>query len=392
MVLIVIILSSIVYIWVVPAFQSAEVNGNNGAAYSEKFSTVWGNFATFAPSIPENVLGADGPFTPYTTCTSTITASTSSNIFVPANAVCVITANVGNVYVSPGANLTASGMTITGELSGDNSASITLRNVHVTDWTILSNVVKVNISGSSFNTSGDTGNCTDNCDSAIYEGGRGTFIFQNNTANGMVESEVSHQAVVTGNTINGGRLEIESADFGQITNNKVGVLDLDQNGIVVISSNTIYGNDPSYPGQGILFGLNRWCASGNEVILSGSQTGICVGNIEIDLVNTGSTPVNLVGAYMSNIPLSGPISWKLLSGGPVHTSLPIVIPVGQSANVTMQWTPPVGVGTLPWMDIYFLFVSSHNNFVDGHIYFGYNPALTVTSQSRPENQVCPPCY
>lgn len=392
MVLIVIILSSIVYIWAVPTFQQAEVNGNNSAVYSEKFSTVWGNFATFAPSIPEDLLGANGPFTPYTTCTSTITTATSANIFVPANAVCVISANVGSVYVSPGANLTASGMTITGELSGDNSASITLRNVHVTDWTTLSNVVKVNISGSSFNTSGDTGNCTDNCDSALYEGGRGIFIFQNNTANGMVESEVSHQAVVTGNTINGGRLEIESADFGQITNNKVGVLDLDQNGIVVISGNTIYGNDPSYPGEAILFGLNRWCASGNEVILSGSQTGICVGNIEIDLVNTGSIPVNLVGAYMSGIPLAGPISWKLHSGGPIHSSLPIIIPVGQSANVTMQWTPPVGVGTLPWMDIYFLFLSSHNNYVDGHIYFGYNPALTVTSQSRPETQVCPPCH
>ncbi len=392
MVLIVIILSSIVYIWVVPAFQSAEVNGNNGVAYSEKFSTVWGNFATFAPSIPENVLGADGRFSPDTTCTSTISTATSSNIYVPPNAVCVITKNVGNVYVSPGANLTATGMTITGRLSGDNSASITLRNVHITDWTILSNVVKVNISGSSLNTSGDTGNCTDNCDSALYEGGRGTFIFQNNTVSGMVESEVSHQAVVTGNTINGGRLEIESADFGQITNNKVGVLDLDQNGIVVISGNTIYGNDPSYPGDGILFGLNRWCASGNEIVLAGTQTGVCIGNIEIDLTNTGSIPVKLVAAYMSNIPLQGPISWKLLSSGTVHTSLPITIPVGQSANVTMQWTPPVGVGTLPWTDIYFLFVSSHNNFVDGHIYFGYNPALTVTQQSRPENQVCPPCY
>ena len=186
-------------------------------------------------------------------------------------------------------------------------------------------------------------------------------------------------------------MEIESTDFGQIINNKIGVLDLDQNGVIVISGNTIYGNVPAFPGKGILYGLNRWCAAGNNVV-SGSFGGICVGNIEIDVANTGSIPVSLVSAYMSNIPLAGPITWKLLSGGPVHNSLPITIPVGQSANVTMQWTPPNPMTTLPWNGLYFVIVSSHQNFVDGYLYFGHNPALTITSQSRPENRICPPCY
>jgi hypothetical protein len=393
MVLVVIILSSIIYIWVVPTFQSAEVQGNSGAAYAEKFSTLWGNFATFAPSIPESLIGAAHSFPSSTSCTSSITSATTHNIIVPANSVCVITANVGNVFVDSGANLTVVGATINGQLMAQSAASVTLRNARVTDWTDLENVGVLNISGSSFNTSGDTGNCTDNCDSAIYSGGRGIVNFVNNTVNGMFESEVSHQAFISGNNINGGRLEVESADFGQITNNKIGVLDLDQNGILVISGNTIYGNDPSYSGKGILYGLNRWCATGNNVIISGSNNqASCIGNIEVDVQNTGSIPVNLVAAYMSNIPLAGPISWKLGSGGSVHNSLPISIPVGQSANVTMQWTPPPGLASAPWTDIYFIFVSSHLNFVDGHIYFGYNPALTVQTQSRPENRVCPPCY
>jgi hypothetical protein len=403
MVLIVIILSAIVYVWVMPTFTNSEAQGNSTGVYAEKFSTLWGSFATFASSAPETLNGNLIYSGPYTTCTGSITpqnASSTAKILVPTNGACVITGNVGSVWVSNGASLTVTGATINGMLMGNNSASVTLRNAVVTDWTNLEGVQVVNISGSSLNTLGPASycwntSCTDNVESGIYEGGRGIFSFVNNSVTGMVESEVSHQAVVTGNTVSG-RLEIESADFGQITNNRVGVLDLDQNGIVVVSGNTVYGNDPYYPGEGILWGnpphYNQWCAQGNNVVSGTNDITKCIGNIEIDVANTGSIPVNLVAAYMTNIPLSGPISWKLLSGGTVHNSLPITIPVGQSANVTMQWTPPATLTTLPWMDIYFIFVSSHDNFVDGHLYFGYNPALTITSQSRPENQICPPCY
>lgn len=404
MVLIVIILSSIVYVWVLPTFTSAEVQGNSGSQYAERFQTLWGNFATFAPSIPEtvytctdfvsyaNVPSGMCPVSSPITCTTSITAATTSNIYVPAGQSCVIKASVGYVFAQTGSNLTVLNTTIKG-LIGNSSASVTLTNVNVQGWTDLSNVNTVNISGSSLNTCGCTNVQTDGPDkSAIYHGGRGALTFVNNTVNGQFESEVSHEATVIGNTVTG-RLEIESADFGQITSNKVGMFDLDQNGIVVVSGNTIYGNDPYYPGIAILYGQNRWCAAGNNVIVSGSHNEqVCIGRIEIDVQNTGSIPTNLVAAYMSNIPVTGPLSWKLYSGGIVHNSLPITIPVGQSANVTMQWTPPPGLAALPWTDVYFIFVSSHNNFVDGHVYFGYNPALTVPGQSRPENQVCPPCY
>ena len=384
MVLIVIIMSAIVFVWVVPTFQSNTGQDNSGAAYAEKFSTLWGNFATFAPSIPETVRSSPSPWSPYKVCSasSPITSPYSGNIFVPINDVCVITASVGNVFASSGSNLTVVGTTINGDLAANYSASVTLRNANVVHFTGLYNDQVVNIVGTSFNTSGDTSVCGDGCNNAIYEGGRGSFAMINSTVNGQIESEVSHQAIVTGNTVTG-RMEIESADFGQIMNNNIGVLDLDQNGIIVISGNTVNGN--------VLYGLNRWCAAGNNVV-SGSFGGICVGNIEIDLANTGSIPVSLVAAYMSNSPIAGPITWKLLSGGQGHNTLPITIPVGQSVNVTMQWTPPKSSFAMPWTGLYFIFVSSHQNFVDGYLYFGHNPALTITSQSRPENRICPPCY
>ena len=398
MLLIVIMMSSIVFIWVVPTFQSNTGHDNSNAAYAEKFSTLWGNFATFAPSIPESVTACTGlpasglcpPSSPVT-CNGSISTATSANIVVPVNGVCLITANVGSVLAKMGSNLTVIGATINGGLVGNYSDSVTLKNVSVVGFTALLNDKSDNIVSSSFNTSHTTTWCADGCDMVMYGGGRGTFSLVNSTIFGQVESEVSHQAIVTGNTVYG-RLEIESADFGQITSNKAQVLDLDQNGILVISGNTLTGDDQYYAtGTGILYGFNRWCATGNNVV-SGSTSGLCIGNIEIDITNTGSIPVNLVAAYMSNVPLAGPISWKLLSGGPVHNALPITIPVGQSANVTMQWNPPANSFVLPWMDIYFVFVSSHSNYVDGHLYFGYNPALTIPSQSRPENRVCPPCY
>ncbi len=432
MLLIIVIMSSIVFIWVVPTFQSSQVGGNSGAQYSEKFSTLWGNFATFAPSIPEpvttcNNIPASGlcpPSNP-TVCNGiTITVATSSNIVVPVNGVCVIEANVGNVFASTGANLTVIGWTINGGLVANYSASVTLTNVQITGFTALLNNQNDKILGTSFDTSRYTGWQADGSDMAVYEGGRGIFSMVNSTVYGQFESEVNHQTVITGSTVTG-RLEVESADIGQVTGNTAGMMDFDQNGILLISGNTVYGNDTNYPGSSVCSGGtataicygcgnghpcgscdgtgycygNRWCTAANNVIISGSHNeATCIGNIEIDITNTGSIPVNLVAAYMSNIPVSS-VSWKLLSGGPVHTysngipaGQPIVIPVGQGANVTMQWNPPKTLTTLPWTDIYFIFVSSHNNFVDGHIYFGYNPALTVTSQSRPENQVCPPCY
>ena len=391
MVLIVIIMSATAFIWAVPVFQSTTSGDNSNLAFQEHFQTITGSFASFVASIPETVQSSPGPFTPYQTCSasSPVTSPTSANIFVPVNGVCSITASVGNVYVSPGGNLTVVGATINGDLYGDTSLAVNLSNVHVVGWTHMSNVQNVVIVGSFLNTSGNMSHCTDACGSAMYEGGRGLFTMVNTIVTGQVESEVSHYATVTGNTISG-RLEVESADFGQIANNYIGgVLDLDQNGVIVISGNTVSSN--------LLYGTNGWCSTGFNTI-SGSTSGSCVGNLSVDILNTGDIPVKLVTIYVSNAPLAGGLSWGLLSGKQVQcgnvlastcTILPIIIPVGEMARITMGWTPPSTTYPLPWNYIYFTFVSRYLNFVDGYLYFTYG--LGVQVPSRLENRVCPPC-
>src|SRR2546428_8849159 len=149
MIVIVIILSTIVFVWVVPAITSNTTQDNAGAAYSENFKTIQGQFATFVQSIPETVRNSPSPPTPYQTCTSSspVTSPTSANIFVPSNSACSITASVGSVFVSPGASLKAVGATINGDLNGNYSSSINLRQVCVTRFTGLSSGHGVNILG-----------------------------------------------------------------------------------------------------------------------------------------------------------------------------------------------------------------------------------------------------
>jgi hypothetical protein len=384
MVVIVIVMSTILIVWVVPVFSTNTTHDNAGAAYSEKFETVQGQFATYVQSTPEPVRNSPSPPTPYTTCTSPspITSPTSANIFVPANGVCIITAaSVGSVFVSQYASLTVTGATINGDLNGNYSSSISLTNTRVTGFSGFYNVQAVSISGGSFNTSGGG--------AAMYGGGRGSFTMTGATVNGLVENEVGHQTFFVGDRISG-ELEVESADQGQIINSTVSVLNLDQNGIIVISGNNVNGN--------VLYGQNGWCATGNNLV-SGSISGTCVGNTEVDVMNTGSIPVNLIAIYLSNRPIASGLSWQLASGNQVQcgtiqsqacTQLPIIIPVGDMARITMGWTPPPGDIPLPWNYVYFVFVSSHSNFVDGYLYFSIGLGLSM--QSRLENRVCPPCY
>ncbi len=398
MVLIVILMSAIVYIWVVPAFTSQASKDNAGAAYSEKFETVRAQFATYVVSIPETVAACgsqDGSVgcSPgsYLTCNgSPITSPYTGNVLVPVNGVCVITSTVnGNVYVYSGGNLTVIGGTINGGLEADSASTVTLTNTSVSGFTGLYNVQTVIISGSRLNTSGYLGICTDACGAAMYAGGRGYFSMTNSNVTGQVENEVGHNTIVNNNHISG-RLEIESADLGQIINNVVGSLDLDQNGTIVIAGNIVNGTAK--------YGTNGWCGTGNNQI-SGSTTGTCIGNVEVDVANTGSIPVNFVAVYMTNIPLAGGLSWQLASGNPTQcgsgqsltcTLLPIVIPVGDMAEITMGWTAPSGAFPLPWNYIYFIFVSSHQNYVDGYLYF--QKGLGMPLQSRLEQRICPPCY
>jgi hypothetical protein len=383
MVIIVIIMSTMVFIWAVPTFTSNTGQDNAGAGYSEKFNTIKGQFASYVQSIPETLRNTPPPWTPYQTCTasSPVVLATTANIFVPSNNVCVITASVGNVFVSSGANLTVIGATVNGGLTANYSSSVILRNTNVVGFTGLYNVQVVNISGGSLNTSGNG--------DAMYGGGRGSFTMIGTTVTGQVENEVGHQTTFIGNRISG-NLEVESADQGQIINNTVTSLDLDQNGVIVISANNVNGN--------VLYGTNGWCATGNNRI-SGTISGGCIGNTEVDVMNTGSIPVNLIAIYLSNTPLAGGLSWQLASGHSVKcgtvqslicTQLPIIIPVGEMAQVTMGWTPPKSAFPLPWDYVYFIFVSSHSNFVDGYLYFSIGLGLPM--QSRLENRICPPCY
>src|SRR6266480_692610 len=397
MVLIVILMSAIVYVWVVPAFTSQASKDNAGAAYAEKFETVRAQFANNAVSSPETVAACGSQDTSvgcspgsYLTCNGSITSPHTGNVLVPVNGVCVITSTInGNVYVYSGGNLTVTGGTINGGLEADSASAVTLTNASVSGFTGLYNVETVNISGSRFNTSGNLGITTDACCAAMYAGGRGYFSMTNSNVTGQVENEVGHNTIVNNNHITG-RLEIESADLGQIINNVVGSLDLDANGTIVIAGNIVNGTAK--------YGTNGWCGTGSNQI-SGSTTGTCIGNVEVDVSNTGSIPVKFVAVYMTNIPLAGSPSWQLASGNPTQcgsgqsltcTLLPIVIPVGDMAEITMGWTPPSGAFPLPWNYIYFIFASSHQNYVDGYLYF--QQGLGMPLQSRLEQRICPPCY
>src|SRR5438128_8110344 len=409
-VLIVIPTSAIVYVWVVPAFTSQASKDNAGAAYAEKFETVRAQFANNAVSSPETVAACGSQDTSvgcapssYLTCGGSITSTYAGNVLVPVNGVCVITSTVnGNVYVYPGGNLTVTtGGIINGGLEADSASSVTLTNAKVSGFTGLYNVHTVNISGSALNTSGQS-ICTDACGGALYAGGRGYFSMTNTNVTGQVENEVGHNTIVNNNHVSG-RLEIESADLGQIINNVVGSLDLDANGTIVIAGNTVTGATgcpaPPIAGKSVCYGSNAWCGTGNNQIPSGQTNGSCIGNVEVDVRNTGSTPVTFVAVYMTNIPLVGVPSWQLASGNPTQcgsgqsatcTLLPIVIPVGDMATITMGWTAPSGAFPLPWNYIYFIFVSSHQNYVDGYLYF--QQGLGMPLQSRLEQRICPPCY
>src|SRR5205807_5437453 len=312
MVLIVIVLSAIVYVWVVPAFTSQASKDNAGAAYAEKFETVRAQFANNAVSSPETVAACGSQDTSvgcspgsYLTCNgSSIPSPYTGNVLVPVNGVCLITGTVnGNVYVYSGGNLTVTGGTINGGLEADSASSVTLTNAKVSGFTGLYNVQTVNISGSTLNTSGQS-ICTDACGGALYAGGRGYFSMTNSNVTGQVENEVGHNTIVNNNHISG-RLEIESADLGQIINNVVGSLDTDWNGTIVIAGNTVTGNATcQHTSNVVCYGTNAWCGTGNNQI-SGATTGTCIGNVEVDVRNTGSTPVKFVQLYMTNIPLAG---------------------------------------------------------------------------------------
>src|SRR2546428_6887162 len=207
MVLIVILMSAIVYIWVVPAFTSQASQDNAGAAYSEKFETVRAQFATYVQSIAETVTTCSASLSvlrctapsPFVTSNGSLPSPTASNVQVPVNGVCVITASVGAVYVATGGNLTVIGAAINGGLVANYSLSVTLNNAKVYRFTGLDHGQTVNISGSALNTSGNLSICPDGCGTAIYAGGRGYFSITKSHVTWQGGDRVGHDTGLNGN-------------------------------------------------------------------------------------------------------------------------------------------------------------------------------------------------
>ena len=249
MVLVVVIMSSIIYIWATPALSQNLTNNNNQYAYLESFNTVQGSYV-FSSNVGTEPTRAppNGPWTPNQQCTvnSPIASPHSGNILVPANAVCTITAAViGNVYVSPGASLTINAATITGTLIGNFPEQVTLTNAVITGDLGMYNPNVVTITGGSVG-----GN--------LYIGNRGYITMTGTTVVGDAEFEVNQADTIVGNTI-GGQLEAEADGTALVTGNVAYQIDDDGNGAAIISGNTV--------GQGgISFGADGWCASDNNKV------------------------------------------------------------------------------------------------------------------------------
>src|SRR2546422_6569117 len=101
MVLIVILMSAIVYVWVVPAFTSQASKDNAGAAYAEKFETVRAQFANNAVSSPETVAACGSQDTSvgcapssYLTCGGALTSKYTGNVLVSVKSAFVITSTL----------------------------------------------------------------------------------------------------------------------------------------------------------------------------------------------------------------------------------------------------------------------------------------------------------
>ncbi len=379
MVLITILMSMTVFLWVVPVFQTTTGSDNGKAAYLESFSTLSGSFALGTRVQDEVVRTSPSAWTPNAVCNAANPLNTphTGNIYVPVGATCSITAQVtGNVFADSGSTLTVTGTTITGTLNGNYSSSISLLSSHVnTDMNSYS-AVNVLISQSTIG-----GN--------LYVGNRAIANMTASTVGGMAEFEVNQVATVVNNNI-GGQLETEDVNTAQVTLNHAAGLETDGNGAIAVSGNTFGSN-------GITYGRDSWCAAAGNTA-SGGTTGTCVGTVRVDVENTGGTTVNLQALYVGRTP-SASVSWVLASGqqemcgsvlqSAACTVLPIVIPTGQTAQLTLVWAPANSGFVMTTVDVPVDLVSTHSNFVHGDLYFGIG--LLMPSSSRLLNRVCPPC-
>ena len=379
MILIVIIMSSLIYVWAGGALSQNLGGDNSHSRYLESFKTTQGDYVFTTQVQDEVVRTSPGPWSPNSVCSSSspVNAMYVGNVLVPANGACVISAQVtGNVYVSSGASLTINKTTVTGTVNGNFSLQVSILSSSVGGGVGLYSVKVVNIVEGTI-----SGN--------LYVGDRAVVSMTGTTVQGTAEFEVNQASTITGNTVVGG-LEAEDDTFAQVTGNTAGSLDIDGDGAVAVSGNTING--------GVSWGRDGWCAAGNNRI-TGSQTGTCAGQVTISVLNTGAIPVTLQAVYIGGTPTTGSIGWTLGPGLPLQcggtvqstvcNSLPIVIPVGSTAQVTLGWVPPGSGFTMQGLDVYILLVSLHGDFVDAHLYLP--SGLILSSQSRPVQGICPPC-
>ncbi len=375
MIVIIIVMSSIIFVWVVPVFTGNTIHDNGQAAYLESFKTTQGNFIYSNQLGTEATRTSPGPWTPNTLCTSSITASFTGNLLVPAGASCTITAQVtGNVFVQTHGTLIVNNTSITGGLVGNYSALVNVIHSKVGSDVSLYHIDIVSVTSSTI-----TGN--------FYAGDRGSATMIGTSVSGTAEFEVNTASIIIGNNVAGG-LEAEADGTATVTGNTAASFDDDGNGAAIVSGNTFTG--------AVSYGQDGWCASGNNK--AGSTSGTCNGQVVINIENTGSIPVILTSIYVDRNP-STAISWTLGPGSTLQcgsnfqttpcSQLPIIIPVGQTAQLTITWTPPPSGVEAIGLDVYIVLVSSHSNFVDGHLYLGSD--LTITSQSRQTPRVCPPC-
>jgi hypothetical protein len=377
MVLIIIILSTMIYIWVGPVFTGASNNGDNSqAAYLESFTLTQGSYIYSSQVGTEATRTAPSPWTPNTLCTGPINTPFTGNLLVPAGATCTVTAKVtGNIYAQSLATLIVNSTTVTGQIVGNYSLLINLNNANIQSDVSLYHINQVIITGGTI-----TGN--------LYVGDRGVASMIGTTVTGDAEFEVNTSTYVVNNHV-GGELEAEADGTAVLQGNTMTYTDFDGNGAAIFSGNTVNGN--------VDYGQDGWCASGGNII-TGAVTSSCTGQVSVTIENTGPTPVTLRAVYINHAPSSF-VSWNLGAGvsltcGSIVLStpcsqLPIVIPAHLTAQVTLTFTPPTSGVQVIGLDVYVVFVSTHSNYVDGNIYLGSD--LSTPNNSRQLARVCPPC-
>lgn len=241
----------------------------------------------------------------------------TNGVTVPPGQSCTITASVsGGVQVNYGASLTVQGAVITGGIIDNRSATINLQSASVSGNLNLYGTRNLLLTGS--------------------------HQFGGNVAlNGVKYTSMSGSSI-------GGNFAATSSGSVQVDSNLIsGTVLFSNDKVVRLTNNTINGT--------LTFASDPDCLSQGNIV-SGAISGTCTGGTSgggLDIMNSGTSTVNLNGAYLNGQPWTG-VSWQLTTGlteqcgntiipvGPC-TTYPVSIPPKQVAHVTFTWIPPDSV-------------------------------------------------